>query len=78
VVSIGDGSAPELGIRFTTGAEGRAFDGLAEAARLAEEGRFTLPVARAWPLHEIAEAHRASERGHVRGKYVVVIDPTTQ
>jgi NADPH:quinone reductase-like Zn-dependent oxidoreductase len=77
VVSIGDGTAPALGIRFTTGAEGRAFHGLAEAAALAEEGRFRLPVAGAWPLEQAAEAHRASERGHVLGKYVVLVHPTT-
>lgn len=77
VVSIGDGTAPALGIRFTTGAEGRAFHGLAEAAALFEEGRFSLPVAGAWPLERAADAHRASERGHVRGKYVVLIDPVT-
>jgi NADPH:quinone reductase-like Zn-dependent oxidoreductase len=75
VVSIGDGTAPELGIRFTTGADGRAFEGLAEAAQLFEQGRFTMPVAGSWPLSRLADAHRQSETGHVRGKYVVEVDP---
>jgi len=36
-------------------------------------GRFSLPVAQTFPLAEIAEAHRVSENGHVRGKLVLVV-----
>jgi NADPH:quinone reductase-like Zn-dependent oxidoreductase len=36
-------------------------------------GRFSLPVAQTFPLAEIAEAHRVSEDGHVRGKLVLVV-----
>ncbi|WP_304438163.1 NADP-dependent oxidoreductase, partial [Frankia sp. CpI1-P] len=74
VVSIGDVTAAEHGVRFTTGAEGRAFYSLREAATLAAAGRLTMPVARALPLAELGEAHRISEAGHVRGKLVVVLD----
>jgi NADPH:quinone reductase-like Zn-dependent oxidoreductase len=31
-------------------------------------------VDRVFPLHEVAEAHRAFEAGGVRGKYVVRVD----
>ncbi|MCW2528413.1 MAG: putative oxidoreductase [Pseudonocardiales bacterium] len=72
VVSIGDFDSTALGIRFTSGAESRAYEALAEAATLFEQGRFTMPVARTFRLDELAEAHRISELGHVRGKLVVV------
>ncbi|WP_261559477.1 NADP-dependent oxidoreductase [Frankia tisae] len=74
VVSIGDVTAADHGVVFTTGAEGRAFYSLREAATLAAAGRLTMPVARALPLTELGEAHRISETGHVRGKLVVVLD----
>jgi NADPH:quinone reductase-like Zn-dependent oxidoreductase len=74
VVSIGDATATEHGVRFTTGGEGRFFSALGLAASLASGGRFTMPVARTWPLDQLAEAHRFSEGGHVRGKLVVVLD----
>lgn len=74
VVSIGEATAPEYGVRFTTGTEGRAFYALEFAASLFEQGRFTMPVARVWPFSQLADAHRVSETGHVRGKLVVVPD----
>jgi hypothetical protein len=36
-------------------------------------GRFSLPVAQTFPLAEIAQAHRVSEDGHVRGKLVLLV-----
>jgi NADPH:quinone reductase-like Zn-dependent oxidoreductase len=74
VVSIGDHTATEHGVRFTTGVEGRFFSALGLAASLSTHGRFTMPVAQTWPLDQLAEAHRVSESGHVRGKLVVVLD----
>jgi NADPH:quinone reductase-like Zn-dependent oxidoreductase len=59
-------------VRVTGGQDGRYAKGLAEAAKLWEDGRFSLPVARAFPFSEAAEAHRLSEEGHVRGKLVLV------
>lgn len=73
VVSIGDHGALAFGVRFTTGAEGRYFSALGRAASLAGQGRFRMPVEQTWPLEQLAEAHRVSERGHVRGKLVVVL-----
>jgi NADPH:quinone reductase-like Zn-dependent oxidoreductase len=46
-------------------------DGLDALARLADEGKLRVEVARVMPLDEIADAHRLSEEGHVRGKVVV-------
>ena len=44
-----------------------------EIGELIESGRFSLPVAQAFPLADIAEAHRVSEDGRVRGKLVLLV-----
>ena len=78
VVTIADfAGAQEHGVRFSRGDAGRAVHALAEIGELIESGRFSLPVARTFPLAEIAQAHRAGEDGHVRGKLVLVIGPAT-
>ena len=74
VVTIADfAGAQEHGVRFSRGDSGRAIYVLAEIGQLIESGRFSLPVAQTFPLAEIAEAHRVSEDGHVRGKLVLVV-----
>jgi len=74
VVTIADfAGAQEHGVRFSSGDAGRAVHALAEIGGLIESGRFTLLVAQTFPLAEIAEAHRASEHGHVRGKLVLLV-----
>jgi NADPH:quinone reductase-like Zn-dependent oxidoreductase len=47
---------------------------LSEIGDLIEAGEFTLPVAETFPLEQIAEAHELSQRGHVRGKLVLLVD----
>lgn len=47
-------------------------EGVAEAARLAAEGRFQVEVSSRYPLAEAADAQRESEAGHVRGKIVLI------
>jgi len=39
----------------------------------AGSGRFWLPLAQTLPLAEVAQAHRVSEQGHVRGKLVLLV-----
>jgi NADPH:quinone reductase-like Zn-dependent oxidoreductase len=46
---------------------------LGEIGELIESGRFSLLVAQTFPLAEVAEAHRVSEQGHVRGKLVLLV-----
>jgi NADPH:quinone reductase-like Zn-dependent oxidoreductase len=66
--------AQEHGVTFSSGSDaGRAVQASAEIGELIESGRFSLPVAQTFPLAEIAEAHRVSEDGHVRGKLVLVV-----
>ncbi|WP_255946770.1 NADP-dependent oxidoreductase [Streptomyces odontomachi] len=74
VVTITDfAGAQEHGVTFSRGDTGRAVHALAEIGELIEAGRFSLPVARTFPLAEIAQAHRLSEDGHVRGKLVLLV-----
>ena len=74
VVTIADFSgAQEYGVRFSRGDAGRAVHVLAEIGELIESGRFSLPVARTFPLAEVAEAHRVSEDGHAGGKLVLLV-----
>jgi NADPH:quinone reductase-like Zn-dependent oxidoreductase len=71
VITIADYSAPQSGVRVSTGGDERAWDALEEAVRLHGEGRFTLPVERTFRFEQAPEAHRLSEAGHVRGKLVL-------
>jgi NADPH:quinone reductase-like Zn-dependent oxidoreductase len=74
VVTVADfGGAQEHGVRFSSGDAGRAVHALAEIGELIQSGRFWLPVAQTFPLAAIAQAHRVSEQGHVRGKLVLLV-----
>jgi NADPH:quinone reductase-like Zn-dependent oxidoreductase len=71
VVTTADFDAAELGVHVTS--KTSAWHALEEAAALFEQGRFSLTVARTFPLAEAAEAHRLSETGMVRGKLVLLL-----
>ncbi len=74
VVTIADfAGARAHGVRFSSGSEGRAFHVIDEIGALIESGRFSLPVARTFPLAEIAEAHRLGEEGRTHGKLVLLV-----
>jgi NADPH:quinone reductase-like Zn-dependent oxidoreductase len=74
VMTIADfAGAQEHGVRFSRGEDGRALHALAEVGELAEAGRFWLPVARTFPLADIAQAHRVLESGHGPGKLVLLV-----
>jgi NADPH:quinone reductase-like Zn-dependent oxidoreductase len=45
---------------------------LAEFAGLAADGRFTVPIARTFPLDDWREALTASLSGHAHGKLVLL------
>ncbi|MEW2164558.1 NADP-dependent oxidoreductase [Streptomyces sp. NPDC007084] len=64
--------ARKHGVTFSRGDSGRAVHALSDIGPLIESGRFTPPVVRAFPLAEVAEAHRAGESGRVRGKLVLL------
>jgi NADPH:quinone reductase-like Zn-dependent oxidoreductase len=76
VVTIADFlGAQETGAEFSGGmGTGRAVHALSEIGDLIEAGKFSLPVSETFPLERIADAHELSQRGHVRGKLVLLVD----
>ena len=46
---------------------------LEELGRMADAGQLRVPIAKAFPLEQTAEAHRLLAGGHVRGKVVVTV-----
>ena len=75
VVTIADyEGAQQTGVRMSGGpGTQRAVHALRDIAPLMDAGRFSLPVAQTFPLEQIAEAHRLSETGHVRGKLILLL-----
>jgi NADPH:quinone reductase-like Zn-dependent oxidoreductase len=73
VITVADfAGAQQHGVRFSRGDSGRAIYVLSQIGDLIESGHFSLPVAQAFPLRDVAEAHRVGEAGQVRGKLVLV------
>jgi NADPH:quinone reductase-like Zn-dependent oxidoreductase len=75
VVTIADYEGAQQTGATMSGGPGtrRAVHALHDIGPLIESGQFSLPVARTFPLADIAEAHRLSEAGHVRGKLVLLV-----
>lgn len=48
-------------------------DGLDALARLVDEGKLRIEIARTFPLDELADAHQLSQERHVRGKIAVTV-----
>ncbi|MBY8881098.1 NADP-dependent oxidoreductase [Actinacidiphila acidipaludis] len=71
VISIADLGAPELGVRFS-GVAGSVPQALAVAADLISRGKLHIPVEKSYTLAEAAAAHIDSQRGHTRGRRVIV------
>lgn len=71
IVTIADQEAATHGVAFSGGGD-RSKEQLAEHARLAADGELRVPVERALPLVDAADAQRLSEAGHVRGKIVLL------
>lgn len=49
------------------------YEFLKEIATLIDEGKVKVTISKVFPLEEVAEAHKESETGHVRGKLVLEI-----
>jgi NADPH:quinone reductase-like Zn-dependent oxidoreductase len=68
-------AAAELGVRSNLGEGGTPrYDVLAE---FAANGKFTIPVARTFPLADWRTALEISETGHARGKLVLLPNAST-
>ncbi|WP_026911485.1 NADP-dependent oxidoreductase [Patulibacter minatonensis] len=73
VITLAANDAKEHGVRFSGSDEGvDVSDAFPELARRISSGDVVLPVWRTFPLAEAADAHRASEDGHLRGKIVML------
>lgn len=72
VVTVADHvNAQRLGVRVVNAVNDSTL--LAEAGALGEQGRYVPRIEQTYSLREIAQAHAHSERGHVRGKIVVIL-----
>src|ERR1022692_2399481 len=74
VMTVSDfAAAAELGVRSNLGEGGTPrYDVLAEFAGYAPNGKFTIPVARTFPLADCRTAREISEQGLARGKLVLL------
>jgi NADPH:quinone reductase-like Zn-dependent oxidoreductase len=59
------------GVKADGNAAGRSPEALAELARLIDEGRLEIPIARVYPLEEVRDAYRELELRHTLGKIVL-------
>lgn len=75
VVTLADFyGSKEHGVHFSNGfSDGHAFHALLTVGELIETGRFWLSVDRTFLLDDIAQAHRVSEGGRVRGRLVLIV-----
>ena len=64
-------AAEKLGVH-TSFEGGLRYDALAQFAQLAGEGRFTMPVARTFPLEDWREALDLSLSGQAHGKLILL------
>jgi NADPH:quinone reductase-like Zn-dependent oxidoreductase len=71
IASVVDPSVRDLGGRYVW-VRPDSHD-LEELARMADAGQLRVPIAKALPLEQIADAHRLVAGGHVRGKVVVTL-----
>lgn len=75
VLTLADFGAKALGVKLSMGefaGEADGKHGLAVAAKLAEEGRFRVPVEAVFSFADAAAAHRLAETQGRRGKIVLV------
>lgn len=76
VVTIADPSAAQLGVRGNySGGAPLPYEVLGEMAQAAAAGKFSIPIARAFPLEQWREAMEISTSGKAGGKLLLV--PTT-
>jgi NADPH:quinone reductase-like Zn-dependent oxidoreductase len=78
IATIADPAARSLGVAFVAGSPARRSPAglarVADAARLAAMGDLTVTIDATFPLEQAAEAQRAVESGHARGKVVLRVD----
>lgn len=61
------------GVQAEGSAAGASAEVLAELAGLIDDGRLELPIAATYPLDRVRDAYAELERGHTRGKLVLIV-----
>jgi NADPH:quinone reductase-like Zn-dependent oxidoreductase len=74
VRALGDQLAPKSGVAFAAIMVHPSGEQMAEMAKLANAGQLKTHLDAVFPLKDVAQAHKLSEGGHVRGKLVLTLD----
>jgi NADPH:quinone reductase-like Zn-dependent oxidoreductase len=67
------GAGQKYGVKTEGTAAAASAGVLAELAKLIDDGKVDVPIARVYPLEQVREAFRELEQGHTRGK--IVLEP---
>ena len=76
VLTIAAPDAAKYGVTFSGGAGGPVVDvssAIPRALELIVAGQLQVPIWKTYPLADAAAAHTESERGHLRGKIVLLV-----
>lgn len=74
VKALGDQLAPQYGVTFAVIRVHPSGEQMAEMAKLANAGQLKTHLDAVFPLKDVAQAHKLSEGGHVRGKLVLTLE----
>lgn len=74
VKDLGDQLAPQYSVAFAVIGVHPSGEQMAEMATLANAGQLKTHLDAVFPLKDVAQAHKLSEGGHVRGKLVLTLD----
>lgn len=75
ILTLADGSASKFGVQFSGGTRSdRSTSDLAEWVDRAARGEVVTAIVGPFPLDRAADAQRATESGHSRGKVVLTVD----
>jgi NADPH:quinone reductase len=74
VEALGNQLAPQHGVEFAVVRVHPSGEQMAALAKVADAGRLKTYVDAVFPLKDVAQAHKLSEGGHVRGKLVLTLE----
>ena len=73
VRDLGEHLAPQYGVAFVLIRVHPSGEQMAEIATLFDAGQLTVHLDAVFPLKDVAQAHKLSEGGHVRGKIALTM-----
>jgi NADPH:quinone reductase-like Zn-dependent oxidoreductase len=74
VRALGEHLAPQYHVEFASIGVHPSGEQMAELAKLFDAGHLKVHLDAVFPLKDVAQAHKLSEGGHVRGKLVVTVE----